>query len=117
MGRRNSPTCVGYWTAENKSNKFRSLSKTSNRHGYGFNEDASFTRLKDITLSYTVPENVAKKMKLENVQVYFVGKNLATFSNWTGWDPEARQDGRGSGSWENNYPMTKTYTVGLNVTF
>jgi len=117
MGRRNSPTCVGYWTSENKSNEFRSLSKTSNRHGYGFNQDASYTRLKDVTLGYQLPENIVKAMHIAALQVYVNAKNPFTWSDWTGWDPEARQDGRGSGNWENNYPMTKSYTIGLNVTF
>lgn len=117
MGRRNSPTCVGYWTAENKSNEFRSLSKTSNRHGYGFNQDASYTRLKDVTLGYQLPENIVKNLHIAALQVYVNAKNPFTWSDWTGWDPEARQDGRGWGNWENNYPMTKSYTVGLNVTF
>lgn len=117
MGRRNAPTCVGYWTAENKSNEFRSLSKNSNRHHYGFNQDASYTRVKDITLSYNLPDSWVRKMNISNLQVYFNAKNPWTFTNWTGWDPEARQDGRGSGSWEDNYPMTRSYTIGLNVTF
>lgn len=48
MGRRNGPAEIGYWTAENKSNEWRSLSKSSNKHGYGFPCDASFTRIKDV---------------------------------------------------------------------
>ena len=49
--------------------------------------------------------------------VYFTGRNLFTFTDWIGWDPETRQDGRGSGNWEDNYPMTKSYTFGINLTF
>ncbi len=126
MGRRNMTTEVGYWTSENQSNKYRSLSKTSNRHGYGFDQDASFTRLKDVTLSYTLPKALCSKAHLSDVMVYFSGRNLYTWTGWTGWDPESRQIGRGSSStdeygnsvsWEDNYPMTKSFTIGLNVTF
>ncbi len=117
MGRRNSTTEIGYWTPENKSNKWRSLRKQSNKHGYGFGEDASFTRVKDITLSYTFPEKWMKSAGLGGLTVYATGRNLFTFTDWVGWDPETRQDGRGSGSWENNYPMTKSYTFGINLTF
>lgn len=126
MGRRNMTTEVGYWTAENKSNEFRSLSKTSNRHGYGFDQDASYTRLKDVTLSYNFPASVCQKMKISDLMIYFSGRNLYTWTDWTGWDPEARQIGRGSSStnefgssvsWEDNYPMTKSFTIGLNITF
>ena len=117
MGRRNFTTEVGYWTPENKSNEWRSLSKTSNRHGYGFSQDASFTRVKDITLSYTFTPEMMKKVGLGGLTVYASGRNLFTFTDWVGWDPEARNDGRGSGAWADNYPMTKSYVFGINLTF
>lgn len=117
MGRRNSTTEIGYWTPENKSNKWRSLRKQSNKHGYGFGEDASFTRVKDITLSYTFPEKWMKSAGLGGLTIYATGRNLFTFTDWVGWDPETRQDSRGSGNWEDNYPMTKSYTFGINLTF
>jgi TonB-linked SusC/RagA family outer membrane protein len=126
MGRRNTTTEIGYWTPENKSNEWRSLRKNSNKHGYGFAQDASFTRIKDITLSYTFPEATMHKIGLGGLTVYFTGRNLFTFTDWTGWDPETRQVSRGSSeknaagqsvSWEDNYPMTKSYTFGINLTF
>lgn len=117
MGRRNQTTEIGYWTAENRSNEFRSLRKNSNKHGYGFYEKAGFTRLKDITLSYNFPTKWIQKIGMSNLMVYVSGRNLITWTDWTGWDPETRQDGRGSGSWESNYPYTKSYVFGLNVTF
>lgn len=117
MGRRNMTTEVGYWTPENRSNKFRSLKKQSNKHGYGYNEDASFTRIKDITLSYNFPQKLINRLGMSNLTVYASGRNLYTWTDWIGWDPETRQDGRGSGNWESNYPYTKSYVFGLNVTF
>jgi len=127
MGRRNTTTEIGYWTPENKSDEWRSLRKTSNKHGYGFPQDASFTRLKDVTLSYNIPQHIISKAKLGAVQVYVSGRNLLTFTDWIGWDPEARQIGRGGSSWDStrgetvydssNYPTTKSFVFGLNVTF
>lgn len=117
MGRRNSTTEIGYWTPENKSNQWRSLRKQSNKHGYGFAQNASFTRIKDITLSYTFPESLMQKAHLGALTVYASGRNLFTFTDWIGWDPESRQDSRGSGDWEDNYPMTKSYVFGINLTF
>ncbi len=126
MGRRNTTTEIGYWTPENKSNEWRSLSKTSNKHAYGYAQDASFTRIKDVTLSYAFPETTMNRLGLGGLTVYFTGRNLFTFTNWTGWDPETRQIARGisstnasgqSVSWEDNYPMTKSYTFGINLTF
>ena len=117
QGRRNSTTEVGYWTPENKSNEYRSLSKTSNRWGYGFPCDASYTRIKDVTLSYTFPQQVLNVLHLSNLTAYVSGRNLYTFTSWKGWDPEADITQRGWGGYENNYPMTKSFVFGLNVTF
>jgi len=117
MGRRNSTTEVGYWSATNPTNEFRSLSKTSNRWGYGFPSDASFTRIKDVTLSYQFPAQITNALHLSALTVYASGRNLATFTNWIGWDPEANISGRGSSGYENNYPMTKSLVFGVNVTF
>ncbi len=117
MGRRNSTTEVGYWTESNPSNEFRSLSKTSNRWGYGFPCDASFTRIKDVTLSYQFPAQITNALRISALTVYASARNLATFTSWKGWDPEADITQRGWGGYENNYPMTKSYVFGLNVTF
>ena len=117
QGRRNSTTEVGYWTPENKSNEYRSLSKTSNRWGYGFPCDASYTRIKDVTLSYTFPQHVLNMLRLSGLTAYVSGRNLYTFTSWKGWDPEADITQRGWSGYENNYPMTKSFVFGLNVTF
>ncbi len=116
MGRRNGPAEIGYWTAENKSNEWRSLSKESNRHGYGFPCDASFTRIKDITLSYNLPMSVLAKYGIGGLQLYVSGRNIATFTNWIGWDPEANDAQRGWSGWEDNYPNTRTFVFGINLT-
>jgi TonB-linked SusC/RagA family outer membrane protein len=117
QGRRNSTTEVGYWTPENKSDEYRSLSKTSNRWGYGFPCKANYTRIKDITLSYTFPENILNAIRLSGLTAYISGRNLYTFTSWKGWDPEADITQRGWRDYENNYPMTKSLVFGLNVTF
>ena len=117
QGRRNSTTEVGYWTAENRSNEYRSLSKTSNRWGYGFPRNASYTRIKDVTLSYVFPAVVTNALHINALTAYVSGRNLYTFTSWKGWDPEANITQRGWSGYENNYPMTKSFVFGLNVTF
>lgn len=116
-GRRNSPSVIGYWTPENKSNEFRSLGNNSNRYGYGFPSDASFTRLKDVTLSYTLPGSFVDKIGIGSVQVYASGRNLYTWTNWVGWDPESRDITRGSEFSDLNYPMVRSFVFGANITF
>ena len=117
MGRRNSTTEIGYWTESNPSNEYRSLSKTSNRWGYGFPRSAAFTRIKDITLSYQFPAQICNMLHLNALTVYASGRNLFTFTDWKGWDPESDITQRGWRDYENNYPMTKSMVFGLNVTF
>lgn len=117
MGRRNTTTEIGYWTPENKSNEWRSLVKNSNPHGYRFPQKAGYTRVKDITLSYTFPEQIVKVMHIGALQMYVSGRNLFTFTGWTGWDPESTETQRGWKGYENSYPMTKSYVFGINLTF
>lgn len=117
MGRRNAPAIIGYWTPENKSTEWRSLHNQSNRYGYGFASDASFTRLKDVTLSYNLPKSLVEKIGLGGIQLYTSGRNLYTWTNWIGWDPEARDINRGSENDNLNYPMVRSFVLGANVNF
>lgn len=128
FGRRNTAAEVGYWTPENKSNEWRSLNKNSNPHGYGFPCKANYTRIKDITLSYNFPEVVAQKLHIGALSVYLSGRNLYTFTNWIGWDPESRQIPRGNSTKDyysnsnstfyddSNYPSVRSFVFGINLT-
>ncbi len=117
MGRRSTPAALGYWTPENQSNEWRSLGNHSNSHGYGFPVDAGYTRLKDVTLSYNFGQTALTKLGIGGLQLYLSGRNLATWTDWLGWDPEARDITRGSSNDNINYPMVRTYVLGANLTF
>jgi TonB-linked SusC/RagA family outer membrane protein len=114
-GRMNIPAATGYWTAENKSNTRPSLAYTNSR-GYGYASDDSYTRIKDVTLSYVLPQNLLDKLKLGSLTFYASGRNLYTFTDWIGWDPEHDYSFRGSGDWTNNYPITRSIVFGVNAT-
>ncbi|RLJ80533.1 SusC/RagA family TonB-linked outer membrane protein [Pedobacter alluvionis] len=124
-GRRNTPAEIGYWTPENMSQTRPALSY-NNTLGYGYASDASYTRIKDVTLSYVFAQSVLDKLHLGGLTVYASGRNLHTFTKWVGWDPEQTTYSRGSGDgnanqqafaadWTNNYPLTRTFVLGLNV--
>ncbi|WP_231464943.1 TonB-dependent receptor [Pedobacter sp. Leaf132] len=113
-GRRNTPAEIGYWTPENMSQTRPALSY-NNTLGYGYASDASYTRIKDVTLSYVFGQSMLDKLHLGGLTVYASGRNLHTFTNWIGWDPENNYSSRGSGDWTNNYPLTRTFVFGLNV--
>lgn len=78
-----------------------------------FLEDGSYFRIKDITLSYTLPKNLISKAYLNNVRIYATAQNIYTFHDVNFWDPERGGDGMGAGI----YPVTKTFAVGAEVTF
>ncbi|MFT3827490.1 MAG: TonB-dependent receptor [Chitinophagaceae bacterium] len=114
-GRRNTPKDVGYWTADNKSNTRPALSYNNTR-GYGYASNGSYTRIKDITLSYVFPAKLLDKMHVGSITLYASGRNLYTFTNWIGWDPENNYSTRGSGDWTNNYPTVRSFVFGANIT-
>lgn len=72
--------------------------------------DYSYVRLKNIELSYTLPKKWLDKAKIQNFRIYVAGNNLFTIS-----DLDKRLDPETSG--QDQYPITKSYTVGLNFAF
>lgn len=115
-GRRNLPKAYHYWTAENPSNYWPSLSSYKNYRGFQFTEEFSYVRIKDIRFSYRVPNEWLDRYGIKNMLLYLSGRNIYTFTDWIGWDPENSYDSRGSGNWTNNYPLVRTISLGLNVT-
>lgn len=77
--------------------------------------DASFLRMKNITLGYTIPKNVTKKIGFENIRLYVSCDNLHTFNKfYKGWDPENEI---GTGDSPSFYPVTAVYSFGFNFKF
>ena len=113
-GRMNTPKEIGYWTEDNKSNSRPSLRYTNTR-GYGYASDNSYTRIKDATLSFTTPQKLLNNTGLGSLTFYVSGRNLYTFTNWVGWDPENDFTFRGNNGWESNYPLVRSFIFGVNV--
>ena len=80
---------------------------------YRYMEDGSYTRLKDVTLSYSFPRELISKIKLNSARVYVSGLNVYTWHNVNFWDPERGVTGMGTGI----YPMTKTFVAGIDLSF
>lgn len=116
LERRNSLSEIKYWTPDNKSNTWRSLSTDSNPHGYRYYFDNNYTRIKDITLNYNFPQTITNKIGIDALNIYVSGRNLYTFTDWIGWDPEERDVQRGLDDWKINYPSVKTIVFGVNLT-
>lgn len=87
-------------------------------------EDGSYVRLKNITLSYTVPTALLSKIHVAKLNVFVTGSNLFTSTRYTGYDPEVSSFNKGSrvragglGIDLSNYPTAKTILAGINLTF
>ena len=78
-----------------------------------FLENASFLRLKNVMLSYSLPSNLLRKSKFfTSARIYVQAQNLFTFTAFTGIDPEA------SGNvYQAQYPMSRQYSMGVDLTF
>jgi outer membrane receptor protein involved in Fe transport len=72
-------------------------------------EDRSFVRLQDLTISYAFDE-ITQRIGIVDLRVYFGGKNLCTWTKWTGYDPE-------NSSTIGTFPMLRTYTFGIDFKF
>ena len=83
-------------------------------------EDGSFFRCSDITLAYTLPKSIVEKIRFTNISVYASVKNAFCITDYSGYDPEVNSfafDGTRPGIDMSSYPNTRSYIIGLNVSF
>jgi len=85
-------------------------------------EDGSYLRMKNITLGYTLPKSVAKKLHIENLRVYANIQNLFTITGYSGYDPEVGASTTDSSGYtfgvdNGRYPSPTVYSFGLNLSF
>ncbi len=100
-----------YWTPTDPNNEWPSLAHVYDAFGGGidFYKPKGFVRLQDASLAYNIPTAVVNKMKVGSARVFVSARNLATFTKWPGWDPET------GGTNEQNQPMPRSFTLGLNL--
>lgn len=78
-----------------------------------FLENASFLRLKNVTLAYSFPQRLLSKTNFfSSARIYLQGQNLLTFTGFTGLDPESS-----SNIYQAQYPMSRQFTLGVEVSF
>jgi hypothetical protein len=105
----NSTSGLDYWTPENATNDYPRPTKNGgllylSTLAY---QNGSFARIRNISLGYTVPSKLLQKGFIKGFRAYVTGKNLYTFTDLN-YDPE-----RGGSE---NFPMTKLFVFGLNLT-
>lgn len=107
------------WTEDNKDAKYPqyiygdpdNATQTSSRFLY----DASFLRISNITLGYTLPQKWTQKAFIQKLRIYVSLDNAYTFtaSDFVGYNPETYTSG--VIAWQ--YPATRTFTGGIQITF
>ena len=121
LGTNANVTLEDRWTPTNPSNEIpRATSSPLGIVSERYVEDASFLRLKLITLGYTLPKSVSKKLGTKSVKFYVSAENLITWTKYSGYDPEVssyEQNNLYPGIDFGSYPNSKTFISGLNVTF
>jgi TonB-linked SusC/RagA family outer membrane protein len=83
----------------------------NNRNSTYWLRNSKYLRLKNLTVGYTIPKKLTRKLFMEGARIYFLGNNLCVWDDFDWWDPELAS---GNGA---VYPLSKTFTLGLTVNF
>lgn len=116
FGRTWSTEILNRWTPENTDTNVPRLSTVTtnwNSISSRFLYDASYARLRNVNLAYTLPNSLSNRLGLDKISVYGRGENLFTLFGQEGLDPEQAIDGVTF----YRYPAQKTFTFGLNISF
>jgi TonB-linked SusC/RagA family outer membrane protein len=109
-GVRLNTTVKNWWTPDNPSNEWYMNHVDANRMaGVSTNiyENASFLRLKDISLSYDLPLVLIQKVGVKKFRVYATGRNLLTLTKWRGLDPELSN--------QRSIPLQREFVLGIQI--
>ncbi|MES2574046.1 MAG: TonB-dependent receptor [Bacteroidota bacterium] len=121
LGTNAAATLLDRWTPTNTDTEIpRATSSPLGIVSERYVEDASFLRLKLITLGYTLPKSISSKIGTKSIKFYVSAENLITWTKYTGFDPEVssyEQNNLYPGIDFGAYPNSKTFITGLNVTF
>ncbi|MCU4165883.1 SusC/RagA family TonB-linked outer membrane protein [Carboxylicivirga caseinilyticus] len=105
------------WNGEGTSNSIpRAVFNDPNKNirpSDRFIEDGSYIRLKSVVLGYSFPKKWIEKAGMSSARLYVSGTNLLTFTSYSGFDPEVGINGIDNST----YPLTRTVSVGANISF
>ncbi|WP_368111902.1 SusC/RagA family TonB-linked outer membrane protein [Bacteroides nordii] len=115
---------MDWWTPENTDAEFPRIfgaggNLNNQQTSDFFLRSASYLRLKNVEVGYTLPKSVVNFLKIQSIRIYFSGQNLLTFSGLKDlMDPEMSQAGDGDSNVRGWYvPQQKVFAFGLNVNF
>lgn len=96
-----------FWTEDNPNAKRPSLEYKRSTLGHNWYASRDFVRIQDVSLAYNVPQGLLDRLSLSSVTLYGSAKNLATFTDWPGMNPEAIT----------SYPIPRSFAVGIRAAF
>ncbi|MEO6914920.1 MAG: SusC/RagA family TonB-linked outer membrane protein, partial [Chitinophagaceae bacterium] len=96
-----------WWSPTNPNGTHFSNDANANKLGVIFYENASFARLKDVSLAYQLPASIVERINISSLKVYVTGRNLATVTRYQALDPELTN--------QNGLPLQKEFILGLTV--
>lgn len=112
------------WTGEGTSNSMPRLTwndpNNNARISDRYVEDGSYLRVKNIQLGYNLPNSLLNKVGARSVRLYISGRNLYTLTSYSGFDPELGKVDNNNlnyGIDMGNYPVPRSFNIGLNVGF
>ncbi len=113
-----SLTIADYKAANAGKSLWNPADVVSNTLNSYFVEDGSFLRCSDITIGYTLPKEISKKIGMSKLRVYAATSNLFIITNYSGYDPEVDvQSGLTPSMDYNRYPRNRSFSFGVNATF
>jgi TonB-linked SusC/RagA family outer membrane protein len=104
-------TSKPYWTSDNPGNTYPSATFSGDGRFLGL-QSRGFIRLQDVSLSYSFDKQWLKMTGIKSMRLFVSAKNVATFTDWFGGDPETGTPVR-----ENTFPVPSTYSIGANISF
>ena len=108
-----SPVMANAWTVDNQDGTIPNPKNSVNYYvSNRFLESGAYFRLKDLQLGYSLPRHLIGKAGFENCRFYFQCSNLFTITKYTGFDPEVN-----GGVDYGNYPQSRSFLLGVNITY
>jgi len=111
---------MNFWAPYNKTNEQVRANfndpNDNNRISSFFVEDASFLRIKNIQLGYSLPAKLLNNLRIKNFRIYISATNLLTLTKYSGYDPEiGSRDNLNFGIDSGSYPVPRTFITGIQI--
>ena len=108
-----------FWLKEGDNSTFPECKLSNYNESWGpimdrYVETVNYIKLKTLVVGYTLPTNIARKMSLKSIRVFFSGENLFTLDNYSGLDPETVDINTGIDDGK-NYPLARKLTFGVTI--